>query len=227
MSGRFFLLLVVVLCTATSGCASVAEERVARLESAVIDLQARDTRLATLEKTVEALVTGKRLQGSEKATGASLQTEPDHAPRRVSSDPSPSPPPVKLAPVKKASPAQVARQYQSALAALESGRPQAAMPLFQNFLVLHPETLLAANAGYWLGECYYTLKQYDAAISAFKDVVAQHPAHEKAAAAMLKAGYSYALLDDAVNAKFYLETLIRDFPSSQPAALARTRLASL
>jgi len=101
------------------------------------------------------------------------------------------------------------------------------MSLFKDFLQAHPDHDLAPNAGYWLGECHYTLKQYDSAIIAFKDVVAQHPSHAKAADAMLKAGFSYAQLGDTANARFYLDALLKDYPASRSAALARERLTSL
>ena len=101
------------------------------------------------------------------------------------------------------------------------------MTMFADFLRDYPAHTLAPNAGYWLGECHYALQQFDSAILAFNDVVAQHPSHDQAAASMLKAGYAYAQLGDAARARFYLEALVRDFPLSSPASLARTRLASL
>ena len=259
MPGRFFLLVILLAATA-GGCATVSEERISMLESAVMDLQAQDMRLASLEDTVAALVaqnTTKTPQAFPGTVPLDLETRPDSrlGPRRVYPEPAPaqpvaaapepapvspapvpvSPPPApaaappqaKPAPAKIPTSAQAERRYQAALSTLESGRPQAALAQFQDFLVESPGHALAPNAGYWLGECHYSMKQYDAAISAFKDVVAQYPQHEKAAAAMLKAGYSYALLGDAANARFFLETLVKDFPSSQPAALARARLASL
>lgn len=250
---RRFPLLVLVLAAALSGCATVSEERLSLLESAVLDLQAQEMRLASLEDTVAGLVARNRsVEAQASATTPPVRPEDLHTkpgPRRVYADPAPAPavpaaspapssPPAapkpapqpvasRPAPVKKISDAQAARQYQSALSTLESGRPQAALNMFREFLADYPGHALAPNAGYWLGECYYSMKQYDSAIIAFKDVVAQHPAHEKAAAAMLKAGYSYDLLGDGANARFYLETLTRDYPASQPASLARTKLASL
>lgn len=288
MLGRLPLLLVFLLVFVVGGCATVSEERLTMLESAVLDLQANDMRLASLEETVAKLA-AQNPSGSAAGPGEpvkDLQTRP--GPRRVSPDPAPARPvaassatpapapaptpvatsasvpapaaapapvpvappasatvpvaapapaslpapvPVKTAaapaPVGKISNAQAVQQYQSALSTLEAGRAQTAMGLFREFIARFPGHSLAPNAGYWLGECYYSMKQYDSAIIAFKDVVAQFPAHEKAAAAMLKAGYCYALKGDNANARFYLQTLVKDFPASQPASLARTRLASL
>ncbi len=233
MSGRFALL--VVMAVALSGCAGVSEERVALLESAVMDLQASEMRLASLEETVAGLVAEnnrregrapQREAGEPAAVAHAGSRAAPPAPRRVEPA-SPEAAKPRAVSDKKNTSAQASRRYDTALKTLESGRPQAAMALFQDFLRDYPDHPLAPNAGYWLGECYYSLKQFDAAILAFKDVVAQHPTHEKAAAAMLKAGYSYDLLGDKANARFYLDALVKDFPGSQPASLARARLASL
>lgn len=243
-----FSLLIALLVFAVSGCATVSEERISLLESAVMDLQARDIRLASLEDTVAALVaenaSGKARPAQEESSGP--RTRP--GPRRVYAEPAPAvsapvaatpfqsaptPAPVAAAPlpdpvpVRKVSTAQAVQRYQAALTALTGGRPQAALGQFREFLASYPGHPLAPNAAYWLGECRYSMKQYDEALAAFKDVVAQYPRHDKAAAAMLKAGYSYALLGDVANARFYLEMLIKDFPSSQPSSLARARLATL
>lgn len=261
MAGRFFLLLT-TLVFAVSGCAIVSEERISMLESAVMDLQARDMRLTSLEATVATLVAETVSGKNRPAPQESATPQNRLGPRRVYAEPTPaaaastpdpapvaavppqsapapvtavSPPstPVAVAPqpapapVKKAGNTQVLQRYQAALVALEGGRPQAALGQFREFLALHPGHTLAPNAAYWLGECHYSMKQYNEALMAFKDVVAQYPRHDKAAAAMLKAGYSYALLGDAANARFYLEMLIKDFPSSQPSSLARARLAAL
>jgi tol-pal system protein YbgF len=117
--------------------------------------------------------------------------------------------------------------YAQALATLEAGRPQEALDLFTAFLAAYPSGKLAPNAGYWLGECEYSLKRYDRAILAFKNVVGAYPKHPKAAACMLKSAYAYERLGDKENARFYLTALLEDFPQSEPAVLARKKLASL
>ncbi|MDR3074093.1 MAG: tol-pal system protein YbgF [Deltaproteobacteria bacterium] len=239
MAGRF-LALAVFLAVFAGGCAAVSEDRVAKLESVVGDLQAQEIRIAMLEDRVSALLGGPAKNGADDAG-----TTPDrqggreiaYTPRRISAEASPAPtqpavpqPTAAQPAAKPAGPggsAQAEKQYQTALTQLESGKPEAALAAFKAFLQAYPGHVLAPNAGYWLGECHYSLKEYDSAIFAFKDVVAQYPAHDKAAAAMLKAGYSYAQLGDAANARFYFEILLKDYPASQPAALARARLAAL
>ena len=243
MPGRSSL-IIAFLAVSLIGCATVSEERLSMLESAIMDLQANDMRLTSLEETVAALAARQELPEPqiEPEKPHDMKTVP--APRKSISVPAPQstqasvpvsdqkveePVPVPLKPAleRKITSARASGDYQAALAALESGRPQAAMGQFQNFLRNYPGHALTPNAGYWLGECYYSLKQYESAIMAFRDVVAQYPTHDKAAASMLKAGFSYAQLGDTANARFYLEALLKDYPSSPPASLARARLASL
>lgn len=117
--------------------------------------------------------------------------------------------------------------YESALNAYNRKNFKTAAKGFSDFLQKHPQGALAPNARYWLGECHYSLKEYDEAIIAFKDVAGKYPTHNKAAASLLKLGYSYANMGDSQNARFYLQLLLDDFPGSEPAKLGRQKLQSL
>ena len=223
---RLFSLLAVILVLFAGGCASVSEDRISLLEAAVMDLQAQETRLASLEDTVASLVARNRDAGQTPPAAHNPQRIPAVAPSApVPSVPQPAP--VPAAPKKHADTAQIRQEYQAALTTFEARNFQTALGRFRNFLTQYPTHPLAPNAGYWLGECHYSMRHYEPAIAAFKDVVAQFPQHDKAAAAMLKIGYSHALLGDATNARFFFEMLVKEYPSSQPASLARVRLASL
>lgn len=118
-------------------------------------------------------------------------------------------------------------QYDRALKLVLDGKTAKARPLFQSYLKAHPEGGLAPNAQYWLGETYYHEKRYAESVVSFKKVHQQFPRHDKAAAALLKIGYAYDMLGDKDNARFYLEVLTQDYPDTDPARLARKRLASL
>lgn len=217
----WLLLSVCALAIVSGGCAGAADERLDRLAS---EVQAQEVRLAMLEDTVSSLsAPGETHSAATPRKAPPLPAAPQAKPLAGSS------PAARQA---VTSPAGMGGQageriYQKALATLESNRPQAALGLFQEFMRACPGHVLMPNALYWVGECLYSQKQYDAAILTFKDVVAQFPAHPKAAAAMLKVGYSYALLGDIPNARFYLEMLVKDYPASAPAGLARARLATL
>ena len=147
------------------------------------------------------------------------------------------PAPAKAAPSKAAEPRPVAiekspapkkngtGEYDAALALYNKGQYATAAERFSAFLRNNPSSSLAPNAMYWQGECLYSQGKYDSAIIIFKDLAGKYAKHPKAAAALLKAGFAYAQIRDMENARFYWQILIDDFPQSEPAKLARKRLA--
>lgn len=124
------------------------------------------------------------------------------------------------------SPEQKSR-YDRALAFLWDGKPIEARSLLNEFLVDFPNSSLAPNALYWLGETYYSQQRYAQAVLTFRDVMRRFPKHSKAAASLLKIGYSYEQLGDVQNARFYLKALLKDYPDSDPAALAKAKLKQI
>lgn len=146
------------------------------------------------------------------------------------------PAPKKMAP-KKAAPRYAVKKkakapagksaYDKALALILAGKVEPGREGMQDFLKANPKSSLAPNAHYWLGETWYHQKRYAEAIVAFKKVHQDYPKDPKAAAALLKIGYSYAALGDKTNATFYLEVLTQDYPKSEPAALGRARLKKI
>ena len=218
---RPVLPLLALIIAASVGCSAISSERLARLEAAADNVGVQEARLSLLEDRVNTIIAGPpaqlAVQTDVAATGAGAAPTPSGT--TIASEPS-----TVFRPTKTSDKGR--QDYQRALAMLESGKPLAAMPMFNSFLRTYPADVLVPNAEYWLGECFYSMKQYSEAINTFKDVVTRFPNHPKAAAAMLKAGYSYALQGDRQNARFYWETLIRDFPDSLPADLARQRLTS-
>ena len=115
--------------------------------------------------------------------------------------------------------------YDAALSAYYSGQYTKALDGFGEFLRRSPSSSLAPNAMYWQGECLYSQGKFDTAIMTFKDLAGKYPQHPKAAAALLKAGFAYAQLKDMENARFYWQILLDDFPKSEPAGMARKRMA--
>jgi tol-pal system protein YbgF len=217
-----------------AGCAPRAEtrDRLNALEDKVNTLGYNNVRVDLLEDRVNGLatqVTAMRAPDPPIPPVTAAQPKriaPGGPPVRASAPViSPSRPSGQAASVRAQSGEQ--KEYAHALATFQAGRFEEAFRLFSVFLDAYPASSLAPNAGYWAGECEYSLKRYDRAILAFKKVVGAYPKHPKAAASMLKSGYAYEHLGDKENARFYLTALVEDFPASEPAALARQKLASL
>lgn len=117
--------------------------------------------------------------------------------------------------------------YQKALETLRSGDTLKGRDLFAKFIALYPKHELAANAHYWIGESYYSEKNYDQAILEFQEIIKNFPGKEKAPAAMLKQGMAFHALGDAKSTRFVLRKLIDTYPRSEEARSAKEKLKEL
>lgn len=98
---------------------------------------------------------------------------------------------------------------------------------FQRFLQAEPNSELADNAQYWIGECRYSRGDMRGALAAFRETVTRYPAGNKTADAMLKAGMSLENLGDKEEARKTYQEVLRRFPGTAVAAVAEERRAKL
>jgi len=117
--------------------------------------------------------------------------------------------------------------YLKGLDSLKAGEVVTARDQFTRFLDQNPKHELAANAQYWIGETYYSEKNYEQAILAYQEVIKNFPGKEKVVAAMLKQAMAFNEIKDAKSAKFVLKKLIEGFPKSEEAKKARTILKEI
>lgn len=114
--------------------------------------------------------------------------------------------------------------YQAAFELLKSGQYEKATTAFQQFLVTFPDSALADNAQYWLGESYYVTRRYDDALKAFRTVVDKYPESRKLPDAWLKIGYTQYEMKAWKPAREALTRVQREFPDSSAAPEATKRL---
>lgn len=117
--------------------------------------------------------------------------------------------------------------YKSALNDYTKGNYDLAIDGFQSYITLHPKTSLLPNARYWLAESFYSQKNYGQAIKEFDLLITQHPDHPKVASAMLKQGFAYLEAGDTSRGRTVLNDLVKRFPKSQEARLAKDRLSEV
>jgi tol-pal system protein YbgF len=117
--------------------------------------------------------------------------------------------------------------YEQSLQAFKNGDYDGARKGFSDFLQHHPDSKLAGNAQYWLGECYYGTKDYGQAIEAFDRVHKSYPDSAKVPAALLKKGFAYVALNDRGRASSTLKQVIEAYPRSPEATKAKEKLAQL
>jgi len=115
--------------------------------------------------------------------------------------------------------------YIKAFGLYSANKYDEAITSFTAFIKAYPDSEYAANAQYWIGECYYTQSNLPKALDAFKKVISTYPQGNKVPDAMLKAGYTLYALKQNESASAMLESLIKRFPESPAAAKARERSA--
>jgi tol-pal system protein YbgF len=117
--------------------------------------------------------------------------------------------------------------YQTSYSDYLRGNYDLALLGFRQYLESFPDTDLADNASYWIGECFYRQQKYADAIAEYDKVLTQYPRSDKTASALLKKGYAQIELGQRRDGLAQLEKVIKNFPSSDEANLARQRLQSL
>lgn len=119
------------------------------------------------------------------------------------------------------------KDYEDAMRLLEEKNYQAAIVRLKDFLRKHPQSELADNAQYWIGECYYALKEFDQAILEFNEVRLNYPQGDKAPAALLKQAFAFAELGGQVEARWIFQEIVEQYPESEEAVKAKERLKRL
>jgi tol-pal system protein YbgF len=118
-------------------------------------------------------------------------------------------------------------RYEHVLALFRDGDLDGARRGFAAFLSEYPNSDLAPNARYWLGESYYGKKDFRKAIDAYDKVELDYPSSEKVPAAMLKKGYAYLALKDKKRASSAFKQVVTLYPKSPEAGKASDKLAQL
>ena len=118
--------------------------------------------------------------------------------------------------------------YQSAYARLiKQGDAVGAVAEFQSFLQAYPDSSLAPNAWYWLGESYYISQEYSLALKSFGILGERFGGSSKAPDAKLKAAYCLIELKQVEQGRKALEQVIALYPQHPVAEMARSRLRGL
>ena len=114
--------------------------------------------------------------------------------------------------------------YQAAFGLLKDGQYDRAIPAFQKFLASYPDSSLADNAQYWLGEAYYVNKSFPEAQASFQRVVDRYPQSRKRPDALLKIGFCQYEAKQWDLAKNTLSQVATQFSDTPAGHLAQQRL---
>ena len=117
--------------------------------------------------------------------------------------------------------------YNNALRDYNGGKPDIAAQEFSDYVKFYPNTDLAGNSYYYLGEIQFKNGNYPQAVQSYDQVLQNFPSGNKAASAQLKKGFALVeggKQDDGVTE---LRHLIQRYPHSPEALQARDRLRKL
>ncbi|MGH8805826.1 MAG: tol-pal system protein YbgF, partial [Polaromonas sp.] len=119
------------------------------------------------------------------------------------------------------------QEFEAALAVLRKGDFAAAQTSFQAFMKRYPQSGYKSSALFWLGNAQYALRNYRDAVANFRALAAAEPDHMRAPEALLSMANCQVELKDVKAARKTLEDLVKAYPQSEAASVAKERLVKL
>src|SRR5271166_5271152 len=117
--------------------------------------------------------------------------------------------------------------YNNALRDYNGGKNDLASQEFSDYIKFYPNTDLAGNCYFYLGEIQFRQAKYQQAAQSYDQVLQNFPSGNKAASAQLKKGFSLIELGKQDDGVGELKHLIQRYPHSPEALQARDRLRKL
>jgi len=114
--------------------------------------------------------------------------------------------------------------YLKAFDFLKAGKYDNAITAFRGMLDKWPQGNFADNGWYWLGESQYVKRQYKPALDSYTALIERFPASPKVPDALFKSGLTQVELKLPDQAKASWRRVMKDYPNSNAAGLARQRL---
>jgi tol-pal system protein YbgF len=117
--------------------------------------------------------------------------------------------------------------YNNALRDYNGGKNDLALQECSDYIKFYPNTDLAGNCYFYLGEIQFRQGNYQQAAQSYDAVLQNFPSGNKAASAQLKKGFSLVELGKQDDGISELRRLIQRYPHSPEALQARDRLRKL
>lgn len=133
----------------------------------------------------------------------------------------PGAPPVSAAPPPQAS------LYDQGKALFDQKDYARALSMFKDYLASDAGGSQAPAAQYYIGECLYFQNQFEDAILEYQVLVTGYPKNSLVSAALLKQGLSFQATGDVASAKLLYQKVVREYPKSYSAGVARERLKTI
>jgi tol-pal system protein YbgF len=117
--------------------------------------------------------------------------------------------------------------YNNALRDYNGAKNDLAIQEFSDYIKFYPNTDLAGNCYFYLGEIQFRQGNYQQAAQSYDQVLQNFPTGNKTASAQLKKGFSLIELGKQDDGVLELRHLIQRYPHSPEALQARDRLRKL
>jgi tol-pal system protein YbgF len=114
--------------------------------------------------------------------------------------------------------------YNNALRDYNGDKNDLSLQEFSDYIKFYPNTDLAGNCYFYLGEIQFKQGNYQAAAQSYDQVLQNFPSGNKAASAQLKKGFALLELGKQDDGVSQLRHLIQRYPHSPEALQARDRL---
>lgn len=119
------------------------------------------------------------------------------------------------------------REYDAVMDVVRRSDFAGAAAGFETFLRRYPDSGYTPSVLYWLGNAQYANRAYRESLGTHRRLVNTYRDHPRAPEALLAIANSQVELKDARSARKTLEDLIKGYPQSEAAAVARDRLSRL
>lgn len=201
-------------------------------EDAQKQTQALDQRVQHLEGTAppaasvpSSVPLAANAASPPPATTNALSSTAPALPPSSSSSPAPetSSSPV-VAPTGSAPAPQEEAQYSASFSQLKTQHYDEAIRGFRAMLDQYPQGNYADNAWYWMGEAYYVKHDLNSSLQSFQSLLDRFPASPKVPDALLKVGLINIDLKKNEQGRAVLQRVVREFPNSKAADVARSKL---
>ncbi len=173
-------------------------------------------RIERLERQIVDLQREIRTMKSKEADVYTRFSQPDPEPETEPEQPAAKP---QVERREEPVASQVEKQYNAARELYMKRKYDAAILSFQQMIGDYPTHDLAANAQYWIGECYYDRDSFIKAIDEFQKVIDFYPTSKKAPDAQLKVGLCYKQLGKVDQAKLEIKRIEKMYPNYERKAL--------
>src|SRR5947209_3879203 len=117
--------------------------------------------------------------------------------------------------------------YNNAVRDYTGGKSDLASQEFSEYLKFYPNTDLAGNCYFYLGEIQFRAANYQQAVQSYDQVLQNFPSGNKAASAQLKKGFALIELGKQDDGVAELRHVVQRYPHSPEALQARERMRKL